>query len=196
MLKFYFNNGTESKKKAVRTTIQKSARDDARREYEQGVGNRSGSTGPTPSKTRRMDDNPFDFVTWEDCANIDFQETKVKDGSDIRITFEGTGFGSIIGTEAQDKKKYKDFSMVLAGLADKYPPSPGHRRSTLHEFGHILGLHHEHQGPAAQRLLKLDEELVKKARGEENAQKNILDKVKKNKELWNYTNFDRLSIMM
>ena len=85
--------------------------------------------------------------------------------------------------------------MVLAGLADKYPPSPGHRRSTLHEFGHTLGLHHEHQGPAAQRLLKLDEELVKRVRGQD-AKKNILNKIEEDEDLWNYTDFDKLSIMM
>ena len=73
---------------------------------------------------RRTDNNPFDFVTWEDCANIEFQETKVKDGSDIRITFEGKGFGSIIGTEAQDKKKIQRLFYGPRGARRQVSPQP------------------------------------------------------------------------
>lgn len=107
--------------------------------------------------------------------------------------------------------------MVLAGLPDRYPPLPEHRRSILHEFGHALGLEHEHQGPAARRWLKLNEALVKtpprdnipsdgtkvdpekeKERLRDHikfVQENILDGVEDDEDLWNYTNFDPASIM-
>lgn len=99
------------------------------------------------------------------------------------------------GTDAEDDSCKED-SMVLAGLPDRYPPLPEHRRSVLHEFGHALGLEHEHQGPAARRLLKLNEALVKTdRRGVQYVQDNILDEVEEDEDLWNYTNFDPASIM-
>jgi hypothetical protein len=77
--------------------------------------------------------------------------------------------------------------MVLLVLVNTWPPSEEHRRSILHEFGHGLGLHREHQSPAVRKsnLFRLNE----------SAKRNILRRIKENEKLWNYTNFDPASIM-
>ncbi|KAI9567497.1 hypothetical protein HD554DRAFT_2173261 [Boletus coccyginus] len=179
VLKFYFVDGTKPQKEAVRTTILQSARNDAKEKYKQETGH---AVAPN---------NPFNFVTWEDHANVKFQETTAKGESDIRITFKGTGFHTAIGTVARIEK-YAEHSMVLAGLKHKCPPSKEHRRNILHEFGHALGLRHEHQGPAAQECLELDKESVKQKYGER--AKDFLGRIDAD-GLWNYTKFDPESIM-
>ena len=82
--------------------------------------------------------------------------------------------------------------MVLAGLKHNCPPSKEHRRNILHEFGHALGLRHEHQGPAAQECMELDKESVKRKHGER--AQGFLGTID-GESLWNYTNFDPESIM-
>ena len=82
--------------------------------------------------------------------------------------------------------------MVLAGLANECPPSKKHRRNILHQFGHALGLRHEHQDPAAQECLELGEESVKREHGAK--VKDFPGRI--NAEcLWNHTTFDPESIM-
>ncbi|KAG6374199.1 hypothetical protein JVT61DRAFT_4853 [Boletus reticuloceps] len=178
VLKVYFwdDGCTKNKKDAVCTTIMKSARDKARDEH-----------GP------RGSDNPFDFETWEDHANIKFQIVEILKESDIRIIFTGKKFSSAVGTGAQ----YKDFahhSMQLGPLKDRCPPTESDRGTILHEFGHALGLDHEHQGPAARQLLQLKKALVEKYY-EEGTHGQVLEEVE-DSELWNYTNFNITSIMV
>ncbi|KAI9459360.1 hypothetical protein HD554DRAFT_1620366 [Boletus coccyginus] len=205
-------------KKVVRTTIQQNERDKGKATLEaekaagrsDGTRSRSGSEGH-PSKKRRSGSNTsvpsasdltdFAFVTWEDCANVKFQETTDKDRADIRITFRGSGFYSQIGTDI------KDDDMGLAGLPNKYPPKRENCGNILHEFGHVLGLEHEHQRPSSANLLVLDEKVVKdyyanqvkgQKRKEEQrdwATSNILKRVE-DEETINYTNLDPESIMI
>jgi len=144
-------------------------------------------------------------VTWEDYANVKFQETTEIDESDIRITFKGSWFNSTVGTGAKDYPRGD--SMVLAGLADKYPPTREHCGNILHEFGHALGLQHEHQRPSGGNLLVLDKKEVenhfaKQVKGQkrkkeqrESANSNILERIE-DIETRNYTNLDTESIMM
>lgn len=83
---------------------------------------------------------------WENYADIHF--VKVTAGaSEIRIMFEDKdGHWSYIGTENLSIEACEK-TMNLA-LADN-TPSTEIRRVVLHEFGHVLGMRHEHQQPLA-----------------------------------------------
>ena len=164
-------DGTENQKEAVRRTIQ-----------------------------RRKKPAGADFVTWEDCANVGFRETN-DNNANLRIEFRAVGddnwYWSALGREALDRSKFPSTrpTMRLAGLPDEFPPSEFHRGNILHEFGHFLGLEHEHQSPSMDDYLKLEERAVIKHYdgNEERARRQVIDKVQNPA---NYTRFDKKSIMV
>jgi len=83
---------------------------------------------------------------WEKYANIDFEFVNGK-VADIRIGLEKGGSWSKIGTLAQHvdaAKKTMNF-----GWFDDDTKDASFKSTTMHEFGHALGLKHEHQSPAA-----------------------------------------------
>lgn len=62
----------------------------------------------------------------------------------VRVTFTGVGYWSAIGVKVPADVPADGATMQLAGL-DKSDVNPVRRRRTvLHEFGHSLGLLHEH----------------------------------------------------
>lgn len=67
----------------------------------------------------------------------------------IRIDFEPKAFYSLIGRESETLVPGNRESMVLGnyGFAGVDPANPDFRHRVLHEFGHALGLLHEHQRP-------------------------------------------------
>lgn len=78
-------------------------------------------------------------------ANVNFIESNVDD-ADIRVSFRGSGYWSYLGTQAQNFPKSEQ-TMNL-----QFAPNVSRtelRRVTLHEFGHALGLLHEHESPLA-----------------------------------------------
>lgn len=76
---------------------------------------------------------------------------------DIVITFKNVGNNSAIGTDSQYAISQGKHSMSLSELSKN---SAGSRRGTiLHEFGHAIGLQHEHQN--IYRTFKIDEALTK-----------------------------------
>lgn len=75
---------------------------------------------------------------WEDHALIDFHFGDF-DEPDIRIAFEADGNWSAIGTDALSRDPSEP-TMNLENVE---------QRTILHEFGHALGLMHEHQHPDA-----------------------------------------------
>jgi hypothetical protein len=78
-------------------------------------------------------------------ANLTFVKAASWKDSDIRITFEGEGYWSLIGTYAK-RPQYKNAVTMSLSFEDK-PSEDELRRVTLHEFGHAIGLIHEHKSP-------------------------------------------------
>lgn len=83
---------------------------------------------------------------WSNYANITFSESSVAD-ADIRVSFRGSGYWSVIGTAAKRVPKNEQTLNLQfwSGVPDTEV-----QRVTLHEFGHALGLLHEHESPLAQ----------------------------------------------
>ena len=67
--------------------------------------------------------------------------------ADIRVSFHLPGYWSLVGTDAVDSLIIGpgEPSLNLGGFADGLPNE--WRATVLHEFGHALGFHHEHQHP-------------------------------------------------
>lgn len=88
-----------------------------------------------------------DLETWEDWANIYFE--KVPDNqvgtADIRVGFNSYQAWSYIGQEADEHKPR--ISLNLGNIDPCERPTEEHFGFILHEFGHALGLDHEHQSP-------------------------------------------------
>lgn len=84
---------------------------------------------------------------WSNYANIKFNFV-TSGNADIRITFtDGAGSYSYIGTDA--KRIPKNQETMNFGWFDDNTSDEEFSRTTIHEFGHALGLIHEHQHPEA-----------------------------------------------
>ena len=134
---------------------------------------------------------------WERHVNINF----VFDNSptaEIRITFAPGGSSSYMGTDclgiAQNKPTMQYGWLTIATSEAEY------RRVVLHEFGHALGLHHEHLSPSV--TIPWDKPKVYDyyARTQsppwtkQQVDFNVLNPI--NPSDTNYTAFDRDSIML
>jgi hypothetical protein len=90
----------------------------------------------------------FDFG--RDPATGKFRSWSTDDAgfqSDIRIAFDARGYWSVVGTESRDPKIIapNEASMNFEGFDQGTPDS--WEGTVRHEFGHSLGLEHEHQHP-------------------------------------------------
>ncbi|KAH8099648.1 hypothetical protein BXZ70DRAFT_240518 [Cristinia sonorae] len=95
---------------------------------------------------------------WTKYANVVIK--KVASGGQIRITFVKDGSWSYVGRETLNvavTKATMNFGWVKG---DSSVIGSEERGTILHEFGHALGLLHEHQSPARGGTLTLDEEAV------------------------------------
>jgi len=83
---------------------------------------------------------------WEEFANIKFQQV-ASGTAEIRIAFEKGGSWSYFGKDAN----YLDQNTATMnfGWFDSKTSDQEFSRTTLHEFGHALGMIHEHQHPVA-----------------------------------------------
>ena len=80
---------------------------------------------------------------WENYADIHFK--KVTSGtSEVRVSFSDDGHWSYIGTDNLTIEACEK-TMNLAFVEST--PATEIRRVALHEFGHVLGMRHEHQQP-------------------------------------------------
>lgn len=95
---------------------------------------------------------------WSQFANLHFSFGSSDLDAEIRVAFEPSrGNWSYIGTDATVIPLDKS-TMNLRDLAYDLPESR-YRRVILHEFGHVLGLIHEHQSPGSS--IEWNEEAVK-----------------------------------
>ena len=81
----------------------------------------------------------------DDLANLTFSWVDDPDESDIRISFRYKGSWSVIGTTCRNVAKHQ--ATMNFGWLKPNTPAPEAKRVILHEFGHALGLIHEHQNP-------------------------------------------------
>lgn len=156
---------------------------------------------------------------WQNFANVTF-DYKPEGNTIIRIAFKpDEGSWSFVGREitsiAADQPTM-NLGWISTESAD---PSPTDKGVMLHEFGHTLGLMHEHQSPARGGTLTLNEKgthlrspqscLVSDLRSiaviesytvsqgwtEEEVREQIID-VYNLKDVGNYSRLDLSSIMM
>jgi serralysin len=113
---------------------------------------------------------------------------------DIRITFKQRGSWSRLGTDCQAISKLKP-SMNFGWLTASTPEEDLHR-VVLHEFGHALGLIHEHQNPEAQ--IEWDWDGIKRDLGQDWTDEEIEFNVTRALSAGetNHRKFDPLSIMI
>lgn len=134
---------------------------------------------------------------WSEHANITFHEVTPHDAPDIRVTFKGNGHWSRIGIDSLSEPGSPSMSLLITDASSDEDV----RRVSLHEFGHAIGLAHEHQLPSSAAIGWVDSEVEKYYGGPPNCwtHKQIEDNVLKhyNPEYFKlqYTKFDAASIM-
>jgi len=141
---------------------------------------------------------------WEVYANVSFVFDNSPDSKAIlRIAFlRRTGSWSYLGRDVELPKYSGKATMNLGWIDDTSEEiSSSDKGTILHEFGHTLGLLHEHQSPIRGGKLTLREKPVidfytnKMHWTEDRVRKNILSVYNKN-QVSNYSKVDLKSIMM
>jgi hypothetical protein len=84
---------------------------------------------------------------WLRHANLAFAFGNQPD-AEIQISFAGSGYWSLIGTDAMTREKASTPTMQLGGFTASSDPIEM-RGTVLHEFGHAIGCIHEQASPAA-----------------------------------------------
>ena len=108
---------------------------------------------PVDARKRIMDD----AKEWEKWANLHFdfgnpddpRMCDPKQTYDITIGFKGDGSYSYTGIDSKGKMPSMNLQYLNDEKARVSQDDREVRRIVLHEFGHAIGLEHEHQSPAA-----------------------------------------------
>lgn len=102
-------------------------------------------------------------LPWTTAANLRFDFGSISsprdcDGgrSDIRIGFDQKGYWSVIGNDSITLMEQWESSINLEAYPVNPPTEPDFSSTVLHEFGHAIGFHHEHQHPFATCDFDLD----------------------------------------
>ncbi len=91
---------------------------------------------------------------WEAFANLQLKFV-TSGAAEIRISFAQKGFSwSTMGTDALTVGANQ--ATMMYGWLDANTPLREYQRVVRHEFGHAIGLIHEHQNPAAQGVIPWD----------------------------------------
>jgi hypothetical protein len=72
---------------------------------------------------------------------------KTSDVNHIRVGYAFAGYWSLVGTDSIRFAGQDEQSLNLEGFNTSPPPDDEYRATVLHEFGHAIGLNHEHQNP-------------------------------------------------
>jgi hypothetical protein len=100
--------------------------------------------GGQDTRTHRVTDYA---KIWSKHCSIKFQPTMIIEEAQIRVGFQAPSSWSYIGTDALGVPKNEP--TINFGWLDEKLPEPDYKQVVLHEFGHVLGLIHEHQSPIA-----------------------------------------------
>lgn len=80
----------------------------------------------------------------------------------IRVGFRYKGYWSLVGRESVELAAQNEQSMNFARFNTVPPPAARFERVVLHEFGHALGMYHEHQNETGRCEKEYNWDLVKK----------------------------------
>jgi hypothetical protein len=110
---------------------------------------------------------------WERYGNVRFdfgqepnyRQCAPRDGVKIRVNLLAAGNSSLVGIEAEGKDLSNQNTMFFAEVDTATPKTARFRWLVLHEFGHALGLVHEHQHPHRTCMAQLNGDVVQKEFG-------------------------------
>lgn len=157
--------------------------------------------GEDSNRAKAIDET---IKVWSTFANITFQKTSSPAPAQIRISFEKPIAWSKYGKKALNVDPTEP-TVILGRLEDQYPPTARERGRILHEFGHVLGMLHEHQSPTRGTLFTLipTEILADAARElkghDDRLEKRVVNDIIRefgSSEMSNYSRLDTKSIMM
>ncbi len=84
---------------------------------------------------------------WLDYANLKFEFVSARADADIKITFDEGSSWSLLGRNSRFIPQ--DQPSMNFGWFNRRTSDKEFSRTAIHEFGHALGLIHEHQSPVA-----------------------------------------------
>jgi len=134
---------------------------------------------------------------WESVANLTLDFVSAGDAAEIRVSFAVKGFSmSAVGTDALTTASSE--ATMNYGWLEPNTSLREYQRVVRHEFGHALGMIHEHQNPAAQGQIPWDKPKVyayyaQQGWSQADVDFNIFEVY--SEESTNHTTFDPTSIM-